>query len=1134
VTDHHWDVKDFDFKELVELLPLVVYVDQPDEKSTPVYVSPQIEQLLGYTAEEWVADPDLFISSIHPEDRDWVLAEIAERNRRMAPSPSADYRLVARDGRIVWVQDDELVVRGDDGAPPTVHGYIQDISRRKRDSMRLELLADVLSLANEELPPQEIIERTADRIASTLGDVAVTFVEVGADRTVQPRYTTRPAGLVGRLPVIPAAWEALESGPLVIDDVREVDWLEPAWDTLATLGVRSAVDIPLRRNGRIVAVMWFNTNQPRKWSEPEVRLLTDVAAQLAVVLERSEAREQRRKAERDLQNRDLILEAVSRSAQAFFGDDTVDGAMHELMQQLGEATGASRAYVFENVEGRDARPHAIRRVMWSQPGWEVVSDDPRLAHVRPAPHFPRWSEVLGRGDVISATAGELPPEELEPLALMGTRSIVAVPIVVHDAWWGFIGFEDCEEEREWSAAETDALRTAAGLVASAIERQHAERDLRRRDEILESVSNAAERLLAEPDWREAVDELLERLGLAASASRAYLFECGVRADGEWVASQRKEWVAAGVTAELENELMQDMCFEEVGLGRVVTLSLRNEVYSGLVADFPEAERKLFEDQGIRSIMTVPIHVDGDWWGFIGFDDCAAERAWGAAETDALRTAASLIAAAIKRERSEAVLREHEQKLRAVFETALDAIFITDDERRYVDVNPAGCDFLGVARRDVIGKRIEDFLPPERRGGIEQQWRRFLQGPSQREEWETMRADGTVRLAEASTHPHFLPGLHIAFLRDVTDRKQLEAELLSAQKLESLGRLAGGVAHDFNNLLTGITGYASLLLERANGDGELRRDLTEIKRAGERAAELTKQLLAFGRRQVLKSRPLDLNAVLADTGLLLRRLLGEHVELEILPAPGLGTVRADPGQLEQVIVNLAVNARDAMPDGGLLTISTRNAESHVELVVTDTGVGMDEETRAQVFEPFFTTRELGVGLGLASVHGIVHQSGGEVTVESAPGVGSTFVVRLPRVAESAEAALPAAEPEAAPGTETILLVEDEDVVRELARRVLERQGYTVLTCANGSEAVELADADGRRIDLLLTDVVMPGLRGYEVAQRVSASRPDIKVLYMSGYAEDALVGRAQIAGNALIEKPFAIDALTRRVRETLEA
>ena len=385
---------------------------------------------------------------------------------------------------------------------------------------------------------------------------------------------------------------------------------------------------------------------------------------------------------------------------------------------------------------------------------------------------------------------------------------------------------------------------------------------------------------------------------------------------------------------------------------------------------------------------MPIFVDGTWWGFIGFDDCMTERTWSRAELDALRTASSLLAAAVRRERSEAVLREHEQKLRAVFDTALDAIFITDDERRYVDANPAGCEYLGVAKRDLVGRKVEEFLPPSKAATIEADWAEFVAGGPILAEWESLRSDGTVRVAEASARPHFLPGLHIAFFRDVTERKLLEAELLSAQKLDSLGRLAGGVAHDFNNLLTGITGYATLLLERANGDGELRRDLGQIVRAADRATELTKQLLAFGRRQVLKPRPLDLNTVVADVKPLLQRLVAEDVTLEIRNSADLGTVRADPGQIEQVIVNLAVNAGEAMPDGGRLTIETRNrGESHVELVVTDTGSGMDEETVAQIFEPFFTTREQGVGLGLASVYGIVHQSSGDVAVESSPGTGT---------------------------------------------------------------------------------------------------------------------------------------------------
>ena len=405
--------------------------------------------------------------------------------------------------------------------------------------------------------------------------------------------------------------------------------------------------------------------------------------------------------------------------------------------------------------------------------------------------------------------------------------------------------------------------------------------------------------------------------------------------GRRVASQRFEWAAPGIQSELENPVMQQMRFEDVGLKRVAELSSRNELFTGKVSEMPPEERTFFEEQGIKSLMTVPLFVGGEWWGTIGFDDCINERVWSAAKSDALRTAASLIGAAIERERAEGVLREHEQKLRAVFDTALDAIFITDDDRRYVDVNPAGCDLIGVAKRDLIGQRVDAFLPPERLEQVQGAWAQYIKGGPVREEWETLRSDGTVVVSEASARPNFVPGLHIAFMRDITDKKRLESELLSAQKLESLGRLAGGIAHDFNNLLTGIIGYSSLLLERASGDTELERDLGEIKRAADRAAELTKQLLAFGRRQVLKPRPLDLNLVLAEVGGLLRRLLSDHVELELLPAPQLGIVRADPGQIEQVIVNLAVNASNAMPDGGRLSIETRNADDgSVELVVAD--------------------------------------------------------------------------------------------------------------------------------------------------------------------------------------------------------
>ena len=1124
----------FDFREIIERLPLVVYIDQLDERSSPLYVSPEIERLLGYTREEWLADPDLFSKSLHPEDHDRVMAAIEERNRSNAPIGYADYRLIARDGRVVWVRDDETIVAGENGGPSVSQGYMQDVTSRRRDSMRLELLVGILGLAAEERTPEEIVGEAARMLATAVGDVNVTFVAIEPGPTLRARYSTEHNGPIPDTLAIPGYIDRLEQGPIVVADVTKEEWLAGVQDELHEHMIGSAVDVPLRRDGHIVGVLWFNTPGPRNWDAHEVTVLSEVAEQLATVLGNAEANEERRRAERDLRSRDAILEAVSYAAEHFLKQPRLNDAMSDLMRALGEATGASRAYVFENVDVGEREPFSFRRAGWSVDEMPTI-DHPQLGHVRPAPHFPRWATVLAGGDALSSRVRELPDDEREVMELIDALSVVAVPVFVEGSWWGFIGFEDCAQERDWSAAETDALRAAAGLIAAGVSRERVERDLRRRDAILQAVSRSAGRLVAEPNWRDAADELLETLGIAAEASRAYLFECGMRADGKWIASQRFEWVADGVTAELDNPLMQEMCFDEVGLGRLARIQERNELFAGKVRDFPDRERRLFETQDVLAIASVPIFVDGDWWGFIGFDDCVTERTWSPAELDTLRTASSLLAAAVRRERSEAVLREHEQKLRAVFDTALDAIFITDDERRYVDVNPAACEYLGVAKRDLIGRKVDEFLPPHKVATIEADWTEFIGGGPILAEWESQRSDGAVRIAEASARPHFLPGLHIAFFRDVTERKRLEAELLSAQKLESLGRLAGGVAHDFNNLLTGITGYATLLLERANGDGELRRDLGQIVRAADRAAELTRQLLAFGRRQVLKPQPLDLNTVLADVKPLVQRLVGEDVTLEIRNGTDLGTVRADPGQIEQVIVNLAVNAGDAMPDGGRLTIETRNSgDSQVELVFTDTGSGMDEGTVAQIFEPFFTTREQGVGLGLASVYGIVHQSSGEVAVESSPGEGTVFRITLPRVFEEPDALATPSEPETKPGSETILLVEDEDVVRDLTRRVLERQGYTVLACPDGPAAVALAAAEEREIDLLLTDVVMPGMRGYEVAKHVARSRPRIRILFMSGYAEETLVGLPALSEHALIEKPFAVDALARRVREALDA
>ena len=387
----------------------------------------------------------------------------------------------------------------------------------------------------------------------------------------------------------------------------------------------------------------------------------------------------------------------------------------------------------------------------------------------------------------------------------------------------------------------------------------------------------------------------------------------------------------------------------------------------------------------------------------------------------------------------------------------------------------------------------------------------------------------------------------------TTRQELEQQLRQSQKMEAIGRLAGGVAHDFNNLLTAINGYSSLALQRANPDDRLRGYLEEIKKAGERAATLTRQLLAFGRKQLLKPVVLNLNDVVSDMNKMLRRLIGEDIRFNARFDPELKPIKADPGQIEQVLVNLVVNSRDAMPQGGSLTIETANFESDAEfagkhlglapghyvmLAVSDSGCGMDDKTRARIFEPFFTTKEKGrgTGLGLSTVYGIVKQSGGSVWVYSEQGKGSVFKVYFPQFEEDAEIARTVLVETPVPrGSETILLVEDEDVVRGLARKILEQAGYYVLDARGGDEAIRLCHELPGPIHLLLTDVVMPERSGKEIAECLAELRPSTRVLYMSGYTDDAIVHHGVLDSDVeFIQKPFTPVALARKVREVLDA
>jgi PAS domain S-box-containing protein len=508
------------------------------------------------------------------------------------------------------------------------------------------------------------------------------------------------------------------------------------------------------------------------------------------------------------------------------------------------------------------------------------------------------------------------------------------------------------------------------------------------------------------------------------------------------------------------------------------------------------------------------------------------------------------------------LRKSEEWLATTLRSIGDGVIATDANGQVTFLNPVAATLTGWTQEEARGRDLQEVFRV-----VDASTRQEIEGPTARVHREGIAAgqvnptvliarDGTALPIDNSGAPiqdaaDNLIGTVMVF-HDITERKQLEAQLLQAQKMESVGRLAGGVAHDFNNLLTAIFGYAEMAAEHLEANSTPYNCISNLQKAASRAADLTRQLLAFARKQVIEPKIIDLNALVLDIDKILRRLLGEDIELITLSGACLGATKVDPGQFEQILVNLAVNARDAMPEGGKLTIETGNmtldAEyaahhadvipgEYVMLAVSDTGMGMSAEIQRHVFEPFFTTKDpgKGTGLGLATCYGIVKQSGGHIWLYSEPGQGTTFKIYLPRVRKTTETVAAQEILTKKPGgTETILLVEDEPSVRDIALHALREQGYTVLEAVNGVEALQVVRAYNDRIALVVTDVVMPHMGGRELVEQLKATRPECMALYTSGYTDNAVVRHGVLdAGTAFLQKPFTPTTLVRRVREVLD-
>jgi signal transduction histidine kinase/DNA-binding response OmpR family regulator len=683
-----------------------------------------------------------------------------------------------------------------------------------------------------------------------------------------------------------------------------------------------------------------------------------------------------------------------------------------------------------------------------------------LYELRQAGFDPHWKRVETEADYLAQLHPDLDiilsdfsmPQFSAPQALtLLQASGLDIPFIIIT---GTISEEVAVESIKRGAADyllKDRLSRLGQAVSQALERKQArveksqaEKALRRRDRIMEAVGFAANRFLTTPDWEQSINEVIEQLGQATDVSRVYLFENHFGEDDTLLVSQRYEWVASGITPQINNPQLQGFPISDGGFARWAETLSRGEPVHTLVKDLHSNERKMLEDQDICSILIVPIFVGQEWWGLIGFDECFNEREWYAAEIDAVKIAGSTLGAAIQRKRTEEALQKSEEQLQ------------------------------------------------------------------------------------------------------------------QSQKMEAIGTLAGGIAHDFNNLLTAILGNTQLALRKLQPDDPSQLRLVEVEKAGNRATSLTRQLLAFSRRQRLERRTINLNETIQEIMGLLQRIIGEDVEVHMKAAPDLSAVFADPAQIEQVVMNLGVNARDAMPQGGQLTIETSNAEldesyqrkypyvqpgKYVQIRVSDNGVGMDEVTQGRIFEPFFTTKEVGkgTGLGLAMVYGIVKQHDGHINVYSEVGQGTTFKIFLPVVENDIENEALAVQLPLLGGTETILVAEDEEALRNLARDVLEGLGYTVLLAENGEQAVEIYTKSREQIGMLLLDVVMPRIGGWEAYERIRELGGDVPLIFMTGYSSETVQSRfvkqnksMEELGAIVLQKPYNIEGLGRKIREVLDA
>ena len=1028
------------YRSLVEHLPAVIYIAEYGPQGRWSYVSPQIQQLLGFSPQEWIADPAAWANQLHPEDKERAIAQgLASAEKR--ESFVSEYRMLTRDGRVVWVRDEGTILLGEAGTTQLMQGVMLDITGSKTAQKTLQEVEVRLATMVSNAPVVLFaLDKTGVFTLSEGRGLQALGLKQGEllGRSVFDHYRDHP-------PILANVRRALSGEEFT--SIAELPELKLTYETRWT---------PDRdRSGNLLGVIGVATDvSERKQAEAAGQITGE---RHSIALEASGL---------SIWDRDVATGKVCLSegwSVTLGGEPKETKTTLQELLQIAHPDDRERLWnvAFETLKDKISsyrEEHRVRNMkgewLWIESTGEVVERDQNGRALR----------MVGTNVDIS----ERKRTEAKRMVISETSSLDELFQLIHRELKKVIYAENC-------------------FIA-----------------FYDRQSN----LFSFPFFVDKYD-MPPPPHKAERSCMAYVLR-----------SDRPQLIP--------DELAESLAAQ----GEIEIVGTNSPSWLG-----------------------VPLKSPSEMIGALVVQHYEKKDAYTQRDVEFLSSVASQIAIAIERKRREEALKLSEANHRSMMAAAPYGIYCVNTEGKFLFVNPALVEMLGYdSAQELLSININEGVY----GSLEERARLIHEHPDGMNgvEVDWKRKDGqhiTARLAGRPVHDASgAVAYYEVIAEDVTEKRKLERQLLQAQKMEAVGRLAGGIAHDFNNLLMVINGQLELLHGKSAASDPRTQKIEQAQKAADRAAALTRQLLAFSRMQVLQPKIINLNAVVTEISKLLVPLLGANIELAIQPDQNLGCVKADPGQIEQVILNLAVNARDAMPKGGRLGVETANVEldetyarlhppltagHYVMLAVSDTGMGMDAETQGRIFEPFFTTKEKGkgTGLGLATVYGIVKQSNGYIWVDSKPGQGTRFTVHLPLVEEPADSREPvkvSSHPLA--GTETILLAEDENDVREVAREFLTQSGYTVIEAKNGGEALEIAKKYPHRIHVLLTDMVMPGISGSELAKQMASVRPETRVVYMSGYSQYTVFEQKDVDPDAvLLQKPFTRDSLARAVRHVID-